>query len=83
MNWSSPDSLLSRLLSGDPLAIVIAFFVAISLPILVHLFLYRASSKSSTTPIFVLLGPSGVGKTSLLTLVRMKKNLVRVFIPSD
>ena len=69
MDWSSPDSLVSRLLSGDPLAILIAFVVAISLPLLLHSFLYRASGKSAATPTFILLGPSGAGKTSLLTLV--------------
>src|SRR5580658_2072284 len=69
MAWSAPDGLLSRLLSGDPLAILIAFIFAISLPILVHLSLYRASDKSATTPTFLLLGTSGAGKTSLLTLV--------------
>jgi signal recognition particle receptor subunit beta len=69
MDWSSPDSALSRLLSGDPWAILIAFVVAISLPILVHSFLYRASGKSAAAPTFLLLGTSGAGKTSLLTLV--------------
>src|SRR4051794_7536145 len=71
MAWSAPDGLLSRLLSGDPLAILIAFIFAISLPILVHSFLYRTSDKSATTPTFLLLGTSGAGKTSLLTLVRL------------
>jgi len=71
MAWSAPDGLLSLLLSGDPLAILIAFIFAISLPILVHSFLYRASDKSATTPTFLLLGTSGAGKTSLLTLVRL------------
>jgi signal recognition particle receptor subunit beta len=69
MSWTAPDSALSRLLSGDPWAILIAFVVAISLPILLHSFLYRASSRSTATPTFLLLGTSGAGKTSLLTLV--------------
>lgn len=71
MDWSSPDSALSRLLSGDPWAILIAFVVALSLPILLHTFLYRASRKTAVTPTFLLLGPSGAGKTLLLTLVRL------------
>ena len=70
MAWSSPSSLLTRLLSGDPLAILIAFVVAFSLPILLHSVLFRVSKKNSTTPTFLLLGTSGAGKTSLLTLVR-------------
>ncbi len=70
MGWSSPNSLLTRLLSGDPLAILVAFIVALALPILIHSILYRASKKSSISPTFLLLGTSGAGKTSLLTLVR-------------
>lgn len=70
MNWTSPDSALSWLLSGYPWAILVAFVVAISLPIVLHSFLYRASSRSTATPTFLLLGTSGAGKTSLLTLVR-------------
>jgi signal recognition particle receptor subunit beta len=72
MDWSSRDSALSRLLSGDPWAILIAFIVAISLPILLHSFLYAVSSKSAATPTFLLLGTSGAGKTSFLTLVRIE-----------
>lgn len=71
MDWRAPDGVLTRLLSGDPLAIVIALIVAISLPLLLHTFLYRASIRSSLTPTFLLLGTSGAGKTSLLTLVRI------------
>jgi signal recognition particle receptor subunit beta len=71
MAWSEPDGILSRLLSGDPLAILIAFVVSISLPLLVHLFLYRTSTGAGATPTFLLLGTSGAGKTSLLTLVSL------------
>jgi signal recognition particle receptor subunit beta len=69
MDWSAPDGVLSRLLSGDPIAILVALLVVISLPILVHSFLYQASSKPSQTPAFLLLGRSGSGKTQLFTLV--------------
>jgi hypothetical protein len=69
MAWSEPDGMISRLLSGDPLAILIAFVVSFSLPLLLHLFLYRASNRVAATPTFLLLGISGAGKTSLLTLV--------------
>lgn len=72
MAWTSPDGVLSRLLSGDPVAILIAFMVSFSLPLLLHLFLYRASARAAATPTFLLLGTSGAGKTSLLTLVRCK-----------
>jgi hypothetical protein len=72
MAWTSPDGVLSRLLSGDPVAILIAFMASFSLPLLLHLFLYRASAQAAATPTFLLLGTSGAGKTSLLTLVRCK-----------
>lgn len=72
MAWSEPDSILSRLLSGDPLAILVAFVVSFTLPLLLHFILYRASNRTTTTPTFLLLGASGAGKTSLLTLARQK-----------
>ncbi|KAL9618188.1 MAG: hypothetical protein Q9160_007084 [Pyrenula sp. 1 TL-2023] len=72
MTWYSSDSLASRLFSGDPVAILVAFVVAVSLPLLLHLFLYRASARKPTTPLFALLGTSGAGKTSLLTLLQRR-----------
>lgn len=72
MAWWSPDSILSKLLSGNPFAILIAFVVSFSIPFLLHIFLYSTYSQSTTTPTFLLLGSSGAGKTSLLTLVSWK-----------
>jgi hypothetical protein len=72
MAWSAPDGILTRLLSGHPLTILIAFVVAFSLPLLLHLFLYRTSTRAAATPTFLLLGSSGTGKTSLLTLVSLE-----------
>lgn len=72
MAWSAPDGILTRLLSGDPLTILIAFVVSFSLPLLLHLFLYRTSTRAAATPTFLLLGTSGAGKTSLLTLVSLE-----------
>lgn len=76
MPWSAPDGILSRLLSGDPLAILIAFVVSITLPLLLHLYLYRASTRVAATPSFLLLGTSGAGKTSLLTLVSLNNSRI-------
>ncbi len=73
MGWSAPDGIISQLLSGDPFSILIALVVSLSLPLLVHLYLYRTSTGTAATPTFLLLGPSGTGKTSLLTLVGSKK----------
>lgn len=69
MGWDSPDGPLTTLLSGNIYAILFALFVALSLPLLVHLVLYRSSAHGANAPKFILLGPSGAGKTSLLTLV--------------
>lgn len=77
--WSAPDSVLTKLFSGDPSTIAFAFIVTLSLPVLLHLYFYTqaARSKSSASggdgiPTFVLLGPSGSGKTSLITLFQRR-----------
>jgi signal recognition particle receptor subunit beta len=70
MSWSSPDGWLTRLFSGHPLVIFIVFLITISLPISTHLYFYRESARIPLTPAFLLLGPSGGGKTSLLTLLQ-------------
>ncbi|KAK5449507.1 hypothetical protein LTS15_008582 [Exophiala xenobiotica] len=70
MGWSSPDSWPTRLFSGDPLAILIAFLVTISLPLLLHLYFYTQTARAKVVPTFLLLGPSGAGKTSLVSLLQ-------------
>lgn len=72
MGWSSPDSWLTRLFSGEPLVILFVFLVTISLPILTHLYFYRSAARIPLTPAFLLLGPSESGKTSLLTLLQRR-----------
>jgi ABC-type ATPase involved in cell division len=52
-------------------AMLFTLLLALSLPIIFHLILYRQST-AIVVPSFVLLGPSGAGKTTLLTLVRLK-----------
>jgi signal recognition particle receptor subunit beta len=79
MGWSSPDSLLTRLFSGDPLVVLIAFLVTIALPSLVHLYFYTQSARTKAAPTFLLLGPSGAGKTSLVSLVGSSIPLYRHF----
>jgi len=59
---------LTILLDGNPLAILLAFVVTLGLPILLHFVLYR-SFASPPISSFILLGPSGAGKTSLLSLL--------------
>lgn len=50
-------------------AILLTLLVALALPALIHLYLYR-DARSKEIPTFLLVGPSGSGKTSLSTLVR-------------
>lgn len=56
------------LLTPSPLGLIIAILLAISIPILLHSFVFRTSGLV-TLPSIILIGPSGSGKTSLLTLV--------------
>ncbi|MCJ1368951.1 hypothetical protein MMC20_000158 [Loxospora ochrophaea] len=68
MAWSDPQSPLSYLISPTPSVIVLTLILVFSIPLLLHLVIYR-STTSTSLPSFLLLGPSGSGKTSLLTLV--------------
>ncbi|KAI9815537.1 MAG: hypothetical protein M1827_002671 [Pycnora praestabilis] len=61
------ERLISQLMGPSLLAIVVTAVVALSIPLLLHLFIYRSNS-STTLPSFLLIGPSSSGKTSLLTL---------------
>jgi len=54
-------------------AILITLLVSILSPILIHLYLYHKRTVT-TVPSFLVLGPSGAGKTSLLTLVSSQQN---------
>ena len=85
--WSAPDSVLTKLFSGDLSTIAIAFIVTISLPVLLHFYFYSQAARSRASgaggdgiPTFLLLGPSGSGKTSLVTL--LQRRLI-AFIPSS
>ena len=64
MSWPSP---LCFLPEPSPIALLISFLLIFSIPLLLHLVVYRTTSD--TFPTIVLVGPSGAGKTSLLTLL--------------
>jgi len=49
-------------------AILVTLIVSLSLPILIHYYLYKTASPKQL-PTVLLIGPSGAGKTTLLTLV--------------
>ena len=72
MGWTSKDSFATRLFSGDPWIILLAFAVALTLPVLLHLYFYTTSGRIATTPTILLLGPSGSGKTSLLSFIQKR-----------
>ncbi|KAK4693387.1 signal recognition particle receptor subunit beta, partial [Lecanoromycetidae sp. Uapishka_2] len=67
MSWSDSQSRVSSLMSPTPVAIGIALLFVFSIPLFLHLVIYRSSSSTSL-PSFLLIGPSGCGKTALLTL---------------
>ncbi len=71
MGWSSPDSWATRLFSGDPVVILVALLVSLLFPVLLHLFFYTQTARAKVVPTFLVLGPSGAGKTSLLSLVSL------------
>ena len=60
--------ILTTLLEPRPLIILLTILIAVLLPLLSHVALYRTSATTKL-PSFILVGPSGSGKTSLLTLV--------------
>jgi signal recognition particle receptor subunit beta len=66
--WDLFEAVATKLLEGSLMGIAIAVIITFGVPILLHIIFYRtvASPPSSN---FLLLGPSGVGKTALLTLV--------------
>ncbi|KAJ4371042.1 hypothetical protein N0V86_008737 [Didymella sp. IMI 355093] len=69
MAWYDEDSWLTQALSPKPSTILITFAIAIFLPILLHSFLYRKAAASTGLATFLLVGPSGGGKTAFTTLI--------------
>lgn len=70
MAWYDEDSWLTAAFSPNLTTIIITFLFALGLPILLHAFLYRKAAASTSLPTFLLVGPSGGGKTAFTTLVR-------------
>ncbi|KAF2763195.1 P-loop containing nucleoside triphosphate hydrolase protein [Pseudovirgaria hyperparasitica] len=68
MAWHDQDSWLTWVFSPSISAIIVTALIALLLPVLIHTILYRTQAQASTAS-FLLLGPSGAGKTSLLTLL--------------
>lgn len=76
MEQSALSSWLTWAFSPAISAIIVTLLVTLSLPILIHTYLYRQAARKEL-PSFLLLGPSGGGKTALLTLVHQ----ITAFIP--
>ncbi|KAJ5485358.1 hypothetical protein N7539_005346 [Penicillium diatomitis] len=72
--WDSVSGIATLLLSGNLTAIAIAIVVAFGVPILLHYFFYRAAASPPSSN-FLLLGPSGAGKTAFTTLLEAKSSL--------
>ena len=68
LNGTWDDSWTAWSFSPSVSAILVTFAISITLPILLHYFLYRTAAPKQI-PTILLLGPSGGGKTTLLTSV--------------
>ncbi|KAL1967778.1 hypothetical protein VTN77DRAFT_2467 [Rasamsonia byssochlamydoides] len=66
--WDSVESIATNLLDGNPIAILVTVVICLGFPLVLHYLLYRTAA-SPTSSFFVLLGPSGTGKTSLFSLL--------------
>lgn len=70
MAWHDQDSWLTAAFSPNLTTILITFLVALGLPVLLHSLLYKTAAAAQNQPTFLLVGPSGGGKTAFATLVR-------------
>jgi signal recognition particle receptor subunit beta len=62
------DSWAAWAFSPSLSAILVSFLVLITLPVIIHYFNFRSAAPKQL-PTILLLGPSGGGKTTLLTSV--------------
>lgn len=69
MAWYDEDSWLTWALAPSPMAILVTVAFALLMPIVLHSILYRNAATSTGLPTFLLVGPSGAGKTALTMLV--------------
>jgi signal recognition particle receptor subunit beta len=69
MAWYDKDSWLTAAFSPNLSTILLTLVVALVLPILLHSLLYQTAGDATTLPTFLLVGPSGGGKTAFATLV--------------
>ncbi|KAJ5888802.1 hypothetical protein N7495_008843 [Penicillium taxi] len=72
--WSFAKTVITFLFDGTPISILIALLVTLSLPIIYHIVLFRKRASPPSCN-FLLLGPSGAGKTAFATLLESKSSL--------
>lgn len=70
MSNSTIEGWAHAVFSPSPIALIVGILLVLTIPIFLHTVVFRASGLT-TLPSILLLGPSGAGKTSLLTLVRI------------
>lgn len=68
------EGFLTWMFSPNWSTIILSVIVAFTLPVLIHAYLYK-KAVAKELPSFLLLGSSGAGKTSLLTLVQYNLSL--------
>lgn len=67
-NWNSVTGIATLLFDGNLVAIAIAILFTFGVPIALHIFFFQAVASPPSSN-FLLLGPSGAGKTAFATLV--------------
>ncbi|OOQ88869.1 SRP receptor beta subunit [Penicillium brasilianum] len=80
-SWNSVTGIATLLLDGNWIAIAVAIVVAFGVPILLHLVFYQTAASPPSSN-FLLLGPSGAGKTAFTTLLESKSSLASKKSPS-
>ena len=71
MDLKSLSEIFTHWLGPSPAVVIITFLIALASPLLLHTYLYRSKARTHL-PALLLAGPSGAGKTSLMTLVRYR-----------
>jgi signal recognition particle receptor subunit beta len=67
-DWGLAERIFTSLLDGNLIAIAVATIIAFGVPVLLHFIFYQTVASPPLSN-FLLLGPSGAGKTALLSLV--------------
>ncbi|KAJ5605909.1 hypothetical protein N7510_008690 [Penicillium lagena] len=65
--WNSVAGVATKLLDGNLVAIAIAVLITFGVPVLLHIIFYRSAAAPPSSN-FLLLGPSGAGKTAFTSL---------------